>query len=352
MPGVMKRVKKILQIFLLAGQASIWSNFNALHHVFLVALCGLIIGIGNTDTLMAATKNTLNKKNIEVDGRTRNYLISLPDKPPSPSGFPVMYVLHGGGGTMRASARMSRFHNTGAAQNWIVIYPQGIRNKLKSNWNDGRVHTQAGKESYAKIDDVKFIVSILTRLRENHPIDLQRIYATGVSNGAYLSQRLASEHADIFAAIAPVIGSMAESVAQHFSPSQPVSVLMLNGTDDPLVPYGGGMSKFGKTNLGLALPVDKLVHMWVSHNKNDPQPVIDMLPDSRPDDGCTIERHKYSSGPSSAEVILLKAHGGGHTSPGDRQYAPKKLIGATCYDIHASDVIVDFFAKHPKSYAK
>ncbi len=253
---------------------------------------------------------------------------------------------------MRASARMSRFHNTGVAQKWIVIYPQGIRNKLKSNWNDGRVHTQAGKESYAKINDIKFINSILTRLRENHPIDMQRIYATGVSNGAYLAQRLASEHADTFAAIAPVIGSMAESVAQRFSPSQPVSVLMINGTDDPLVPYQGGMSKFGKTSLGVALPVENVVQMWVNHNGNVPPPQIDTLPDSRPGDGCTIERYRYSGGLSSAEVILLKAHGGGHTSPGDKQYAPKKLIGATCYDIHASDVIVDFFAKHPKSPPK
>ncbi len=250
---------------------------------------------------------------------------------------------------MRASAKMSRFHNTGAAKNWIVIYPQGTRNKLKSNWNDGRVHTQPGKESYAQIDDVKFILTILAELRKKQPIDLQRVYATGVSNGAYLAQKLASEHAEIFAAIAPVIGSMAESVAQNFSPTEPVSVLMINGTDDPLVPYEGGMSRFGKTKLGIALPVEKVIQMWVDHNGNSRQPQIDMLPDNRPDDGCTIERHKYPHDSGSTEVVLLKAQGGGHTSPGDKQYAPKKLIGATCYDIHASDYIIDFFAKHSKS---
>ena len=301
------------------------------------------------DTSETPSKNTPIKQSIKVDGRVRNFLISLPAKPPSPAGYPVIYVLHGGGGTMRSSARMSQFHNTGVAKNWIVIYPQGIRNKLKANWNDGRVHTQPGIESYAYIDDVKFILSILTELQEKHPINLQRVYATGVSNGAYLSHRLASEHAEIFAAIAPVIGSMAESVAQNFSPAEPVSVLMINGTDDPLVPYEGGMSKFGKTNLGIALPVEKVVQMWVKHNGNAPQPQINMLPDNKPDDGCILEQYSYSGGPGSAEVVLLKAHGGGHTSPGDKQYAPKKLIGRTCYDIHASDYIVGFFAKHSKS---
>ena len=63
---------------------------------------------------------------------------------------------------------------------------------------------------------------------------------TGVSNGAKMSLRLGCELTDRITAIAPVIGSMPESLVSGCAPTRPIPILMINGTDDPLVPWEGG----------------------------------------------------------------------------------------------------------------
>jgi len=70
-----------------------------------------------------------------------------------------------------------------------------------------------------------------------HHIDRHRVYVTGMSNGAMMSYTLACELSDRITAIAPVAGDLP---AVPCRPARPISVLAINGTADPLVPYTGG----------------------------------------------------------------------------------------------------------------
>ena len=88
------------------------------------------------------------------------------------------------------------------------------------------------------VDDVAWLTSVLDEVEEHFPVDLQRVYFTGLSNGGFMSYRMACELSDRVAAIASVAG-MDYEADDACVPSQPVSVLHVHGTNDETVPYDG-----------------------------------------------------------------------------------------------------------------
>jgi polyhydroxybutyrate depolymerase len=73
------------------------------------------------------------------------------------------------------------------------------------------------------------------------------------------------------------------------------------------------------------------------------------MPDLDPDDGTTVTWESCAGGRDGTEVVLYAIEGGGHTWPGGYQYLPEFLIGKTCMDIKACEIIWDFFARHMRN---
>jgi polyhydroxybutyrate depolymerase len=278
-------------------------------------------------------------RTVQVDGKDRRFLVSVPQVSKEEE-MPVLFVLHGGGGSARGTSRLG-FSRLSEERGFLVVYPDGI----ESHWNDGRVD-QVVEWPDGRPDDVKFIATLLATLEKEYPVDKKRVYATGLSNGAMMSHRLAMEMSDRFAAIAPVIGSIPAVRAREFRPTHPVSVLIIQGTADPWMPYDGGQITAGGTTRGAVLSTDEVVETWVLHNKCK-DPVMDTLED-KADDGCRVERTRYSGGAEDTEVVLYKVIGGGHTMPGGDQYLPKRVIGPVCHDFDGIDVIGEFLSRHDR----
>ena len=286
---------------------------------------------------------TLKRRYVEFGGHKRSYLLHEPFSKPPKDGYPIVFVIHGGGGLASGMSVSTAMHSHSIGKKYLVVYPDSLEFDGKKNWADGRTATVPGREAFAKVDDVGFICFILDGLIKEYAVNQKRVFATGVSNGAFMSHRLAAEKADRFAAIAPVIGGMAESVAKKFKPTMPLSVLQINGTEDPLVPYEGGYVHFRKQQLGKTLPVTKIIDLWVKHNGCQEKPIVEELKDADPNDGCKVTSFTFSRGKGDSKVILLKISGGGHNWPGARKYAPEFLIGKTCQDFMATDSIIRFF---------
>lgn len=278
---------------------------------------------------------------LEHAGLQRSFYLHVPPGYSPGTPMPLVLALHGGGGRARNMAQLANLNREADRAGFLVVYPEGVDH----HWNDGR-----GVESYRShrenIDDVGFLTRLVAHLASRYSVDLARVYVTGASNGGLMSNRLGCERAEVFAAIAPVIGSMAAPLAARCRPSRPLPVLMINGTDDPLVPWQGEAVRFGRRELGKIIAIPELARFWAGHNGCAPQPQVTELPDADPQDGTRVRHHRYSGCRESASVELYEVQGGGHTWPQGLKYLPEMLIGRTSQDIDASRVISDFFAAH------
>lgn len=280
---------------------------------------------------------------LEHAGLQRSYFVHVPPgyAPGIPS--PLVLALHGGGGRARNMAQLSNFNRESDRAGFLVVYPEAI----DQHWNDGRGFNEY-RSHRDDIDDVGFLAQLVMHLASRYSLDRTRVYVTGASNGGLMSNRLGCERAELFAAIAPVIGSMAAPIAAQCRPSRPLPVLIINGTDDQLVPWSGGAVRFGKREMGKIISIPALTRFWVGHNDCNPQPQVTMLPDADPKDGTRVQRHQYAGCRESTSVVLYEVQGGGHTWPKGKKYLPELLIGRTSQDVDASRVISDFFAAHQR----
>jgi len=254
--------------------------------------------------------------------------------------LPLVIVLHGGGGRNTQIEKSTGFSKLAEKQGFIVAYPQG----LDRQWNDGR-ETAQGKAHSLKINDTGFIVKMLGAIREKYRVDKSRIYVCGISNGGFMSMRLACDMSDVFAAAGIVCAGLNPYLAENARPEKKISLLIMNGTEDPLVPYNGGYVKIFKQKRGEVLSTEYSVKYWLAWNGCGGEPFLAMInPDT--EDNTEIEKYTYDC--RGAEVILYKIIGGGHTWPGGFQYLPENVVGRTSRDINATEVLWNFFKKHRK----
>jgi len=277
---------------------------------------------------------------IEAGGLRRTFVLHLPPSFPSGAAAPLVFVLHGGGGTGRRMERLTGFSDLADRHGFIAVYPDAF----ERNWNDGRDDPNIRSQAEG-IDDVGFISAVITQLSKEYPVDPRRVFSTGISNGGFMSQMLAARLSARIAAVAPVAAGMAPAVAASLRPSTPVSVLVMNGTEDPLVPYGGGPVA---RNRGETISTEEIIRKWAAANRCTGNPVTMLLPDTDPADGTRATKTSYTTCAQHSVVVLYRIEGGGHTWPGGPQYLPRALVGRVSRDLNASEVIWQFFAAHPR----
>jgi len=271
---------------------------------------------------------------LSVGGRERTYLLHLPPVYDGRHLLPLVIVLHGGGGNAPGAVRMTGFSPKADKEGFVVVYPNGS-GRLKTRlltWNSGNC---CGYALDNEVDDVGFIRALIEELVKTRSIDPTRVYATGMSNGGMMTYRLGCELADKLAAIAPVAGALN---VENCAPANPVSVIIFHGTADEHVLYGGG-EPIRKVDIHRRVDksVSYAVSFWVKQDGCAATP-------QRSEKG-NIRTEIYSGGKGGTEVAVYTVNGGGHAWPGGEAY----LLGAEpTKEISATDLIWDFFVRHPK----
>ena len=290
--------------------------------------------LGGGGPAQGTTCHTLN-----IDGMERSYRLYVPPNAAARDRLPLIAVLHGGGGAGISMIGMTKgsFHTLADREGALIVYPDA----LNHNWNDGRDDFQS-KSHTARIDDVGFLRALVKDLSARFPVDPARVYATGASNGGMMSIRLACEAADLFAAVAPVIGSMPASIADTCKPARPIGVVMMNGTEDRLVPYDGGTVLQRR---GTVLGVEDTARRFASMNSCAALPATEPLPNRDIDDDTKATRITYSGCSSGGGMVLYRIDGGGHTWPMGMPYAPR-LAGRVSQEIDGTAVIWDFLQQY------
>ncbi len=314
------------------------------NHKFLAALCALLlVGLAcartrNIPTPTLSASSTLPSgeitRTVTHNGLERSYILYVPKSVNWNQSIPLVFVFHGGTGNAESAIRMSGFNEVADQNSFLVVYPNGtgrLSDDKLLTWNGGNC---CGFAQEKNMDDVGFVRAIVADLQSLTNIDAKRAYATGMSNGAILSQRLACEAADIFAAIAPVAGTL------NFSPctsSQPISVIEFHGTADQHIPYKGGFGPESLVDMDFASVQDS-VDFWVSVNGCTSRPQSNSFED--------IQHDVWTGCAASTSVELYTINGGGHAWPGGE--AGRTEADLPTQTISASQLMWEFFASHPK----
>ena len=201
------------------------------------------------------------RASLDIDGRTREWRVYVPRSLAQLGDVPLVIGLHGGLGSGGQFAADAFFDSQAERGAFIAVYPDGIpRSRLieARTWNAGGCCGAAMNEG---VDDVAFIAALLDQLASELPIDRDRVYATGHSNGGMMAQLLACDRADLIAAIAVYSGPLQTSCA----PSEPVSVLNIHGDADQNILIGGGNGPRAVTNTDFA-SLEETAAIWVALN--------------------------------------------------------------------------------------
>ena len=284
------------------------------------------------------------EQTLESGGLTREYRVYIPPAYDPAQPTPLVLTLHGFGGNARQQQRESPWDGVAEREGFISVYPQGTG--APARWNAGQSQIEAMERENRGVlgqflggffesvpaDDVTFIRELVAQLSQDYCIDPARIYVNGLSNGGGMTNRLACELADVFAAVGTVAGAYTEFEG-GCNPLRPVPVIAFHGVEDPIVPYEG--------NPQISFPaIEDWVRSWAQRDQCDLDSVeVVQLTEA-------VASTRYTNCADDAEVAFYSIADGGHTWPGGTM-GLEFLIGKTSQDIDASETMWAFFSDHP-----
>ena len=274
--------------------------------------------------------NTQAQTNIDAsivhDGLIRSYRLYIPAKYKAGTNVPMVINMHGYGSTNIQQEFYGEFRPIADTANFMIAFPNGSLDASNKQFFNCLF------DNISNVDDVGFISAMIDTISAKYSIDKNAIYATGMSNGGFMSYELACKLSNRIAAIASVAGIELYTHYNSCKPDHPVPIMHIHGTNDGTVAYTGS---------AVWVPVETLVTSWVDFNKCDKTPVVTDVPDINKNDGCTAVHYVYENGVNGSTVEFYKVVGGDHSWPG----APLNL-NTTNYDFNASKEIWRFFRKY------
>ncbi len=282
---------------------------------------------------------TLAKGGIATGGRRRTYTTYVPRGLPKSS--PLVVVMHGSGQN-GAQIRIETgygFDRLADKHHFAVVYPNGY----EGYWNGCNIVGDYSANTL-DIDDVGFLVALVDKLTTEIGVDPSRVFATGISRGASMALRLALEAPARFRAVAAVSENMPTPENFKCKPRERggSSVMIMNGTKDPLVPFDGGdvnlLGLFIKR--GRVLASRESAQYFADLNQIAGAPTTT---DTIVGDGVRVECLFWRND-SAVEVELVAVHGGGHGIPQPYRRRPR-ILGPSLEAPNGPEVIWTFFER-------
>ncbi|HUA16694.1 MAG TPA: PHB depolymerase family esterase [Verrucomicrobiae bacterium] len=325
------------------------------------------------------------KEKVTVDDVDRNFMVRLPQGYDAHRRYPVVVLLHGMNQDADDMERLTQFDALADKDGIIAVYPEALHGR----WNIGvqpEMHHPMGmgpgrhrrygggypgggypggggggypgggggggypgggggypgsgqpseERRTPPADDIAFFNQMLDQVGTKFSVDSSRIYAVGLSDGGFMSLRLGCDLADRFAAVGAVGAAMPKTMI--CLPSRSESVMMLNGTSDPVVPYGGGREH----NLDLStISAEDSAKAWAKIDRCAEKPEHSKLPSAK--GGTETKIDTYTGCQQDSQVVAYSLKGVGNTWPGGMQYEVENQVGKTSKDVNANEVLWSFF---------
>lgn len=275
---------------------------------------------------------------IGAGDRERHFTLVIPDGVPRGRPLPTVVALHGGLMNGKSMRRIFGMDELAQQDRFVVVYPDGEGRR----WNDGISGRNDGP------DDLRFLRNLADHLVRQGVADPKRLYLVGLSNGGMMTYRVACQAPGIFAAYAAVIANMPKELVDKCRPGGGTPLIVINSTDDPIVPYEGG--EVGRWSRGEVLSTPETVEFWQRRNGCEGRSQEKPLPDKDDSDGSTVMARQFAECRSGSPVVLLTVEGGGHLPPGAQignRPMLRSMLGRANQDISAADISWKFFKRFP-----
>ena len=281
--------------------------------------------LGGAENKMAPKKDKIN-----IDGKKREYYVSLPENTSKP--IPLIINFHGFLDRAINQKEFSQMDNY-AHQNGVgVVYPEGV----KRSWN-------VGKAILNNENDIGFVNALIDSVSSKYNIDSDRIYACGFSNGGTFSYELICSLSNKIAAFGSVGGNFSINEKRVCNIDREIPLIHIHGTKDRLQEYNKSDRDF--------LSTIESFNFWVKYNQLD-KTIVENITDVHKKDRTTVEKYTFYKNNSDTKVIHFKVENGGHLwlgSPMGDRFLERLLFGRNNHEINSSEELVDFFLKYKLS---
>lgn len=282
----------------------------------------------------------LRRRTIEVAGIERTYWLAPSAEEPAP----LLLALHGLGQDGPRMADWTELHTRGPQAGFVVAFPDAL----------GRMWDDHGTGRRDGADDNAFVCALVAGLVAEGVAKPGGMVLVGLSNGACFSELLARNDIVETPGIVLVVGTARQaSRARTPTPATATSVLMFEGTADPMVPWGGGVggNLWGRiarrrVRKGLLDPSghasvapETLAAEWAARNGCGPEPAVRRI--DAPAGDLSSDRLTWT-GPDAATVQLYRIIGGGHAWPGGPIAAPAWMYGPQAKALDATGLLLEF----------
>jgi polyhydroxybutyrate depolymerase len=316
------------------------------------------------------------QEKVQVDDLSRNFVVHLPKGYYSKQRYPVVILLPGQNQQPDDMQRLTHFDQFVADKNGIIaVYPNATRGRWNIGVRPEQTSTMAphrgggghhggyggggggypgGGGGYPgggnsggqnpdnnksePADDVAFLNQMLDQIALKYSVDTSRIYATGLGDGGFMALRMGCAMADRVAAVAAVGAALPKTMI--CLPSRPVPALFISGTEDPIVPYGGGTYKAGQFH---ALSAEDSAKTWARFDRCNEKPAQEKIQSLQKGEKET-KTFIFSGCHDNSQVVLYAVKDGGNTWPGGQPYMSEKEVGKTSNALNANETIWSFLA--------
>lgn len=252
---------------------------------------------GNTITV--ASQHTVDSSFI-FDGLSGSNSVYIPVSYAKDRSDPLLFNLHGYEKGKDYQEKYCDFRPVADIAGFIIVHRNGTKQPLTQQrfWNSGSVMG-------SKVDELGFIEALVDTLSKKISVDQAPIYYTGMSNGTIMAYYLACKYKR-FAAVGGVAGGMSVKMFNDSDAADPVPVIQIHGTKDPINSYKGNLPSTG---------IEAVIEFWRLRNGCAATTTTTAMPDLYPADKCRAEKISYSGGTKRNQVELIRITGGGHTWP-------------------------------------
>jgi len=259
----------------------------------------------------------------------RPYDVFVPSSYDGGSALPLVLLLHGYGATGVVQDEYFGLQLLAEERGFLSVHPEGtIDSTERQFWNA----TDACCDDFGSgIDDSTYLLDVISQIEADYKVDASRVFVIGHSNGGYMSYRMACDHADMIAAMVSLAGATFADPSRC-APTEPVSVLEIHGTADPVVGYEGGTREGQAPFPGAATTVAT----WAAYDGCGTAPVpsattLDLVSDVA---GAETTVLSFGDCPPGVGVELWTMEGGEHVPNLSGDFTP---------------AVIDFLFAHPKS---